>query len=260
LKRSNESYVVITSGSAVYKMDYNELIRYHLQKDADISIMYRQAEDSDDVRQYGVMEFDAFERLTDLEEKPLEPQSDLISMGVYVVQRTLLIKLLEAIQNEDRYDFVKDILIRYRKKLRLYGYRFHGYWKSLNNVTTYYDCNMDFLRKDVRDLFTKNSPFIETKPKDEPPGKYNIGAQAKDALIGSGSIINGYISHSVLFRKVFTGENSSIRNSIVMEGSYIGNNCVVENAILDKEVVLSDGKQVIGDPDNPIVLAKSSVL
>ena len=260
LKRSNESFVVITSGNAVYKMDYNDLINYHIQKDADVSIAYRQAGDSYDLRQYGVMEFDTFDRMTDLEEKPLEPQSDLISMGIYVVQRTLLIKLLEAIQAEDRYDLVKDIFIRYRKKLRIYGYRFNGYWKSLNNVKSYYECNMDFLKKDIRDLFTKNAPFIETKPKDEPPGKYNIGAQAKDALVGSGSIINGYISHSVLFRKVFTGENSSIRNSIIMEGSYIGNNCIVDNAILDKEVVLSDGKQIIGNPENPVIVAKSTVL
>ncbi|MDR1559604.1 MAG: glucose-1-phosphate adenylyltransferase subunit GlgD [Clostridiales bacterium] len=260
LKRSNESYVVITSGNAIYKMDYNDLITYHIQKDADVTIMYSQAADGDDVRQYGVMEFDEFERLTDLEEKPLDPQSDLISMGVYVIQRTLLIKLLEAIQAEERYDLVKDIFIRYRKKLRIYGYRFNGYWKSLNNVKSYYDCNMDFLKKDIRDLFTKNAPFIETKPKDEPPGKYNIGAQAKDALVGSGSIINGYINHSVLFRKVFTGENSCIRNSIIMESSYIGNNCVVENAILDKEVVLSDGKQIIGTPENPVIVAKSTVL
>ncbi|MDR2649168.1 MAG: glucose-1-phosphate adenylyltransferase subunit GlgD [Clostridiales bacterium] len=260
LKRSNESYVVLTSGNAIYKVDYNDLINYHIQKDADVTIMYSQASDNDDLRQYGVMEFDGFERLTDLEEKPLEPQNDLISMGVYVIQRTLLIKLLEAIQVEDRYDLVKDIFIRYRKKLRIYGYRFSGYWKSLNNVKSYFDCNMDFLKKDVRDLFTKNAPFIETKPKDEPPGKYNIGAQAKDALVGSGSIINGYIGHSILFRKVFTGENSSIRNSIIMEGSYIGNNCVVENAILDKEVVLSDGKQIIGTPENPVIVAKSTVL
>jgi glucose-1-phosphate adenylyltransferase len=260
LKRSNETYVVIASGNAVYKMDYNDLINYHIRKDADVSIVYRHADDGDDLRQYGVMEFDAFERLTDLEEKPLEPQSDFISMGIYVIQRTLLIKLLEAIQAEERYDLVKDVFIRYRKKLRIYGYRFGGYWKPLNSIKSYYDCNMDFLRKDICDLFTKTPPYIATKPKDEPPGKYNAGAMAKDALVGSGSIINGYINHSVLFRKVFTGENSSIRNSVVMEGSYIGNNCVVEHAILDKEVVLSDGKQVIGTQDNPVIIAKSTVL
>ncbi|MDR1913409.1 MAG: glucose-1-phosphate adenylyltransferase subunit GlgD [Clostridiales bacterium] len=260
LKRSNETYVVIASGNGVYKMDYNDLINYHIQKDADVTIVYAQAQDGDDVRQYGVMEFDEFERLTDLEEKPLEPQSDLISMGIYVIQRTLLIKLLEAIQSEERYDLVKDIFIRYRKKLRIYGYHYTGYWKSLNSIKAYYDCNMDFLKKDIRDMFTKNTPFIATKPKDEPPGKYNSGAQAKDALVGSGSIINGYIEHSVLFRRVFTGENSAIKNSIIMEGSYIGNNCLVENAVLDKEVVLSDGKQVRGSQDNPLIVAKSTVL
>jgi glucose-1-phosphate adenylyltransferase len=155
---------------------------------------------------------------------------------------------------------VKDIFVRYRKKLRIYGYRYQGYWRSINSVKSYFDCNMDFLRKDVRDLFTKVDPYIETKPKDEPPGKYNIGAQAKDALIGSGSIINGYIEHSVLFRKIFTGENSSIRNAIIMEGSYIGNNCVVENAILDKESVLSDGRQFIGTPENPLIMGKGAIL
>ncbi|MDR3238773.1 MAG: glucose-1-phosphate adenylyltransferase subunit GlgD [Clostridiales bacterium] len=260
LKRSNEPYVVIASGNSIYKMDFNEVIHYHYRKDADVTIVYRQAPDGEDLRKYGVMEFDAFERVTDLEEKPLEPQSDLISMGIYVISRTLLIKLLETIQSEERYDLVKDIFIRYRKKLRIYGYRFNGYWRAINSVKSYFDCNMDFLRKEVRDLFTKNEPFIETKPKDEPPGKYNMGAQAKDALVGSGSIINGYIEHSVLFRKVFTSENSVIRNSVVMEGSYIGNGCVVENAILDKEVVLSDGKQICGAPDNPIIIAKSAVL
>jgi glucose-1-phosphate adenylyltransferase len=93
LKRSNEPYVVIASGNAVYKMDFNEVLRYHLLKDADVTIVYKQAPDDDDLRKYGVMEFDAFERVTDLEEKPLEPQSDLISMGIYVISRTLLIKL-----------------------------------------------------------------------------------------------------------------------------------------------------------------------
>jgi glucose-1-phosphate adenylyltransferase len=260
LKRSNESYVVIVSGNAVYKMDYNHILDYHIEKDADITIAYRKADPGDDLSSFGVLEVDDQNRVTDLEEKPLDPQSDLVSLGIYVIQRTLLIKLLEAIQAEDRYDLVKDIIIRYRKKLKIYGFHYDGYWKTLNSVKSYFDCNMDFLKKEVRDLFTKDFPYIETKPKDEPPGKYNAGSQAKDALVGSGSIINGYISHSVLFRKVFTGENSSIVNSIVMEGSYIGNGCKVENAILDKEVVLSDGKQVVGSYENPVILAKGYVL
>ncbi|MCL2665518.1 MAG: glucose-1-phosphate adenylyltransferase subunit GlgD [Defluviitaleaceae bacterium] len=260
LKRSKEPYVVIANGNCVYKMDYNEVLDYHERKDSEITLVYKKAECIEDAHLYGVLELDDDERCTDIDEKPLEPQSDLISLGIYVVSRTLLIKLLEAVNAEGRNDLVKDIFARYRKRLRIYGYKYDGYWRTLNNIRSYFECNMDFLKKDVRDLFTRQYPYIETKPKDEPPAKYNNGANVADCLVGSGAILNGYARHSVLSRKVYTGEYSSIRDSIVMEGCYIGNNCLVENAILDKEVILSDGRHVIGDKENPVIIAKGTVV
>ncbi len=260
LKRSNEPYVIIASGDAVYKMDYNAVIDYHVKKNADITIVYKKAESGENLQNFGVMDMDAEERLTDFEEKPLEPSSDCISTGIYVMQRILLIKLLETILPESRYDLVKDVIIRYKKKLKIFGYKFDGYWRTFNTIDSYYNCNMDFLKKDVRDIFTKNFPFIETKPKDEPPAKYNVGADVHNSLIGSGSILNGRMSNSVIFRKVYTSEDSVVTNSIVMEGSYIGKGCVVDYAILDKEVVLSDGKQIIGTPSEPIIIKKGTVL
>lgn len=260
LKRSNEPYVIITSGNTIYKMDYNEIIAYHERKGADVTLLYKQATPDEDLRQLGVLEVDSEDCVTDFEEKPLEPQSDLISMGIYVMSRTLLIKLLEAVNAESRFDLVRDVFMHYRKRLRIYGYRWDGYWRTLNSIKAYYDCNMDFLSRDVRVLFTKQFPYIETKPKDEPPAKYNIGASVTDSLVGSGSILNGYTNHSVLFRKVYTGEHSSVTNAIIMEGCYIGNHCVVENAILDKEVVLSDGKHIIGQSEEPVIITKGTVL
>ena len=260
LKRSNEPYVVIASGNSVHKINYNDVMEYHAEKDAEITIVYSSMREGDDPRQYGVMAVDENGRVTDFEEKPLEPLSELISLGVYVISRTLLIKLLETINAEGRYEIAQDIIARYRKRLRIYGFNHKGYWRALNGVRTYYDCNMDFLDRDIRDLFNHQYPFTETKPKDEPPAKYNIGARAIDSLVGSGSIINGHIRHSVLFRKIYTGESSSIVNSIVMDSCVIGNHCVVENAILDKEVILSDGKQIIGDVRDPIIITKKTVL
>jgi len=261
LKRSNEQYVVISSGEAIYKMDYNDVIKYHAQKDADITIVYQNLENRDfDIHDFGVMELDDDERMIDFEEKPVEPLSENASLGIYVISRTLLIKLLETILPESRYDLVKDIITRYRKKLKIYGYEFNGYWSVINTINAYYNLNMDFLKKDVRDLFLREPPYIETKPKDEPPAKFNFGANVRDSLVGSGSILNGYVSHSVLFRRVIAGENSSIRDSIIMEGSYIGNNCVIENAILDKEVIVSDGKVLRGEPGEPLIIGKSAVV
>jgi len=241
-------------------MDYSKVIEYHVQKDADITIVYSPAREGDDVRQYGIMEVDGSGRVQEFEEKPLEPFSVFVSLGIYVISRTLLIKLLESINAEGRYDLAQDVFMRYRKRLRMYGYHHEGYWRSLNSVRTYFESNMDFLNREVRDLFNRQYPFTETKPKDEPPAKYNMGASVVDSLAGSGAILNGNVRHSVLFRKIYTGEGSSIVNSIVMDGCYIGNNCVVENAILDKEVVLSDGKEIIGRGDEPVLITKRTVL
>jgi len=119
---------------------------------------------------------------------------------------------------------------------------------------------MDFLQRDVRNLFCKEFPYTETKPKDEPPAKYNAGADVRDSIAGSGAIINGVVERAVLFRKVYTSEHSSVRNAILMDGCHIGIGCVVQHAILDKEVVLSDGKQIIGKPDSPIIVTKRTVL
>lgn len=260
LRRSNEPYVVISSGDTVYKMDFREVIEYHVQKGADITVVYKSME-GQDLSKFGILEMDSESRLKEFEEKPLEAQVSTASLGIYVLSRTLLIKLLEQIVPEGRYDFVKDIIIRFRKTLKIYGYEFDGYWSSVSGgVEDYFSTNMDFLKKEVRDIFTREEPYVETKAKDEPPAKYNMGADVSDAIVGSGSILNGRVEHSVIFRKVFTGENSDVRNSIVMEGTYVGNNCVVENAILDKDVVISDGKTVIGKPDRPIIVGKGTVI
>ena len=260
LRRSNEPYVVISSGDAVYKMNFKEIIEYHKEKEADITVVYKKMA-PEVLSKYGVMQLDEEGRITDFEEKPLEPQGDSASLGIYVIGRELLIGLLETIVAEGRYDFVRDIVIRLRKKLRIYGYEFDGYWSSIGSGTEdYYKTNMDFLNKDVRDLFTKQAPYIDTKPKDEPPAKYNANAEVEDSIVGSGTIVNGKVEHSVIFRRVFIGDGAVIKNSIIMEGCYIGDNSVIENVILDKNVAVSANRSLVGKEGSPFVLKKDSVI
>jgi len=259
LRRSSEQYVIITSGDCIYKMDYDKILDAHEESGAEITVVCRDLKDKD-VRQYGVMKMDADNRVLEFEEKPVEPETSIISMGIYVLERTLLMKMLEAVLPEARYDFVKDIIIRYRKKLVIKGYQYDGYWRSLNSAKAYFDANMDFLNRDIRDLFTKEYPYTLTKAKDEPPAKFNHSAQTKNALIGSGSIINGVVENSVLFRKVTTGEGSVIKNSIIMDNAYISPGCYIENAIIDREVTVSDGRQLIGEADSPVIINKGTVI
>ena len=260
LKRSNEPYVAISSGDAVYKLNYKNVIDYHIQKNADITVVYKKMP-PEVLCKFGIMQTDEDNRVLDFEEKPLEPQSELASLGIYIISRELLIDLLESVVAEGRYDFVRDIIIRLRRRLKIYGYEFQGYWSSVGaGVDDYYKTNMDFLNKDVRDLFTKKEPYIDTKPKDEPPAKYNIDADAQDCLVGSGAIINGAVEHSVIFRRVFIGDRAVIKNSILLEGCYIGDDCYVENAILDKNVVITAGRTIVGKPEALFVAKKESVI
>ena len=260
LERSNENYVVIASGDAIYKMDYRKIIEYHKEKEADITVVCKQMHDRD-LTKFGIMKLDDDSRITEFEEKPIEPQTDIASLGIYVISRKLLIELLNEIVPEGRFDIVKDIIIRYRRRLKIYGYKFNDYWSSIGSgVMDYYNTNMDFLKCDIRRKFTKDFPYTFTKPKDEPPVKYNDGAEVSNATIGGGSIINGKIEGSVLFRRVYIGENTVIKNSILMEGCYIGNNCLVENAILDKQVSVSDGKEVKGSEQSPVVFKKRATI
>lgn len=261
LQRSNEEYVVIASGDSIYKMDYQKVVQYHIEKGADITVVYQRM-DGRDLSCYGIMQMDEQQRLLGFEEKPEAAQTNTASLGIYVISRKLLIGILQHVVPQGGYSLVQDIIIRYIRELKVYGYEFNGYWSTISTgVAAYFATNMDFLKKEVRDIFVNEYPFIETKPKDEPPAKYNIGAEVSDCIVGSGTIFNGKVEHSVIFRRVYTAENSVVRNAILMEGVTIGKGCVVENAILDKDVYISDGQQVIGkSQQEPVILKKGTRL
>ena len=153
LKRSNEEYVVITSGDSIYKMDYRKVLEYHKEKGADITVVYQKM-DGKDLSKFGVVEMDAEGRLEGFEEKPQQPKSDTASLGIYVISRTLLINLLDQAIPEGRYDLVKDIIIPFIKTLKIYGYEYNGYWNAIGAGTAaYFATNMDFLKKESSDSF-----------------------------------------------------------------------------------------------------------
>ena len=119
LKKSHEPYVVIASGDAVYKMDYNKVLEYHIDKKADITVVCKDMPAGTDVSRFGVLRTDEDGRILDFEEKPVETSGSTISCGIYVIRRRQLIELIEKCAQEDRYDFVRDILIRYKNLKRI---------------------------------------------------------------------------------------------------------------------------------------------
>ena len=121
LKRSHEPYVIIAAGDCVYKMDYNKVLEFHIEKKADITIVCKDMPVEEDVSRFGVVRMNEDSRIVEFEEKPMVAQSNTISAGIYVIRRRQLIEMLERCADENRYDFVNDILIRYKNMKRIYG-------------------------------------------------------------------------------------------------------------------------------------------
>ena len=123
LKRCHEPYVIITSGDAVYKMDYNKVLEYHIAKKADITVVCKELGPNEDASRFGTIKMNDSMRIEEFEEKPMVAQSQIVSTGIYVIRRRQLIDLIERCAEDDRHDFVTDILIRYKNLKKIYGYK-----------------------------------------------------------------------------------------------------------------------------------------
>ncbi len=257
LKNSHEPYVVIASGDGVYKMDYNKVLEYHIEKKADITVVCRDMENGAGVERFGTVRMNEECRIEEFEEKPLQAKTNTISCGIYVVRRRLLIEMIEKCAEEDRYDFVKDILIRYKDVKRIYGYKLRSYWRNIASVEDYFNTNMDFLRPAVRDYFFKQYPDIYSKVDDLPPAKFNPGAVVQDSLISSGCIINGRVEHSIVFKKSYIGNNCVIKNSIILNDVYIGDNTYIENCIVESRDTIRANSHFVGEGGIKIVVERN---
>ena len=254
LKKSHEPYVVIASGDAVYKMDYSKVLQYHIDKKADVTVVCKEMDPSDDVSRFGTIRMDDDMRITEFEEKPMVTKSNMISTGIYVIRRRLLIDLIEHAAEEERFDFVNDVLIRYKNLKKIYGYKIDHYWSNIATVDAYYKTNMDFLKPEVRNYFFKQDPEIYSKVSDLPPAKYNPGASVKNSLVGSGSIINGTVENSVIFKQVFVGNNCVIKNSIILNDVYLGDNTYIENCIVESRDTIRANTAIGVDMQRKIIL------
>ena len=257
LKNSHEPYVVIASGDCVYKMDFNKLLEYHIEKKADITVVCRDMEPGTEIERFGTMKMNEDYRVTEFEEKPLQAKSNTVSCGIYVIRRRSLIEMIERCMEEERYDFVRDILIRYKDMKRIYGYKIKEYWRNIASVDDYYGTNMDFLKPEVRDYFFKQYPDIYSKVDDLPPAKYNPGADIRNSLISSGCIVNGVVENSVIFKKSYIGNNCVIKNSVILNDVYIGDNSYIENCIVESRDTIRAGSRFVGEGGIRIVVEKS---
>ena len=247
LRNSHEPYVVIASGDCVYKLDYNKVLEYHIEKKADITVVTTEVHNPDELDRFGIVEVAKDNRILNFQEKPLIPSGSTISTGIYVIRRRQLIELMEEAAKEERFDFVKDVLIRYKDAKQIYAYKMDTYWSNIASVDSYYRTNMDFLDKNIRNYFYKEYPDVYSKIDDLPPAKYNPGAVVKNSLVSSGCIINGTVENSVLFKKIFVGNNCTIKNCVILNDVHIGDNTYLENCIIESRDTIRPNSRYVGE-------------
>lgn len=257
LRKCHEPYVIISSGDAVYKMNYNKVLEYHIQKKSDVTVVCKRLGADEDASRFGTLKLNEDMRIEEFEEKPMLATSNMISAGIYVIRRRLLIDLIEHCAEEERHDFVTDILIRYKNLKRMYGYEIKDYWNNISTVEAYYRTNMDFLKPEVRRYFFREYPEVYSKVSDQPPAKYNPGAIVKNSLVGSGSIINGTVENSVLFKKTFVGNNCVIKNSVILNDVYLGDNTYIENCIVESRDTIRANTRHVGANGVKVVVEKN---
>ena len=257
LKRSHEPYVVIASGDCIYKLDFGKVLEYHIEKKADITVVCREMESGISVERFGTLRMNEEYRIEEFEEKPLKAKTHTVSCGIYIIRRRLLIEMIEKCAEEGRYDFVRDILIRYKDTKRIVGYKIKDYWRNIASVEDYFHTNMDFLKPEVRNYFFRQYPDIYTRVEDLPPAKYNVGSNVKNSLASSGCIINGEVENSVIFKKRYIGNNCVITNSIIMNDVYIGDGSYIENCIVESRGTIRANSRFVGEEGIQIVVEKN---
>ena len=254
LKDCHEPYVVISSADCIYKMDYGQLLEYHIEKKADITVVCKDLGNHDELHRFGIVNMNEEHRIIEFEEKPIIAKSTTVSCGIYVIRRRLLIELIEQAASEGRFDLVTDILVRYKSVKRIYGYKMKKYWKNIGSVEDYFSANMDFLDKEVRDYFFNQYPDIYSKVDDLPPAKYNRGTSVRNSLVASGTIVNGKIENSLIFKNVFVGNNSVVKNSIILNDVHIGENVYIENCIVESRSIINNDSQYKGEGEIRIIV------
>ena len=256
IKSVNAKYVVISDTNVMANIDLRKIIDYHIQREADITCVYRHGPlhgDNRDIISFGLA---GDGRITDTSIVPSGNGEANVFLNMMVMERQLLIKLVSEVSSHGGYSFSKDVLQDRVDRLRLYGYHQQEYAARIEDLPSYMAANMDLLDASVRaQLYPRERP-IYTKIRDEVPAKYGLSAQVSNSLVADGCIIEGQVENSVIFRGVRIGRGAVIRNSIVMQGSVIGGNVSLDYIIADKNVTIRDGRKLAGYLTYPVYLPK----
>lgn len=254
----NPDYVLILSGDHIYKMDYEVMLDYHKANNADITLAAMPVP-MEEAKRFGILITDEDRKITEFEEKPEHPHSNLASMGIYIFNWKALKESLIANADEPGLDFGKHVIpYIFNKGGRCFAYEFNGYWKDVGTLNSYWEANMELI--DIVPDFNLYEEYwkIYTRSDALPPQYVSENSIVERSIVGEGSEIFGKVYNSVIGCNVSIGKDTIVSDSIIMNGTVIGDNCeirksiIAEDVVLGNNIVLGTGNEVENETDPSI--------
>ncbi|HEX2988582.1 MAG TPA: glucose-1-phosphate adenylyltransferase [Chloroflexota bacterium] len=243
--------VLVLSGDHIYKQDYRELLRFHRENRAELTVGVINVR-PDEVHRFGIMTVDGSNRIVKFAEKPRQSDSTLASMGVYVFNRETLLQRLEddAHDHASAHDFGKNIIPNMVDRDRVVAFPFDGYWVDVGTVQAYWEANLALLA-DKPDLDLFDSTWtIHTRSEERPPAKFGAPGEIENSLVSNGCRVYGTVINSVLSPGVLVEPGAVVRDSVIMTNTAIGPGAVVDRCVIDKDVDVGAGARVGSGEDN----------
>ena len=237
----NPEYVLILSGDHIYKMDYEVMLEYHKANNADVTIAAMPVP-IEEASRFGILITDDNNKITEFEEKPANPRSNLASMGIYIFSWKALKEALIKLSEEPGCDFGKHVIpYCFEQGKRIFAYEYNGYWKDVGTLGSYWEANMELI--DIIPEFNLYEEYwkIYTKSDRIPPQYISADAKITKCIIGEGSEIYGEVTNSVIGSGVTIEKGAVVKDSIIMQDSVIGEGAVVEKAIVAEDVKVGAG-------------------
>ncbi len=236
----NPDYVLILSGDHIYKMDYEVMLDFHKENNADVTIAAMPVP-IEEASRFGIVITDENNRITEFEEKPAHPRSNLASMGIYIFSWPVLREALLKKKDEPGCDFGKHVIpYCHVNGQRLFAYEYNGYWKDVGTLGSYWEANMELI--DIIPDFNLYEEFLKiyTNTGCIPPQYISENSVIEKSIICNGTEIYGEVHNSVIGSNVVIGQGAVVRDSIIMQDVVIGENCVIDKSIIAEHVKVGD--------------------
>lgn len=262
IQQYDPDYVVILSGDHIYSMDYNAMLRYHVEKEADATIAELEVP-WEETHRFGILNTDETGRIVEFDEKPRKAKSNKASMGVYVFSWQTLYDYLIADEADksSSNDFGKNIMPKMLADGKgLYAYPFQGYWKDVGTIESLLEANLDLLQRPMPIDLGDRSWRIYSRNPGLPPHYTAPGADVKSSLVTEGCEVLGFVEHSVLFAGVTVERGASVKDSVVMPGTTIGGGATVTRAIIAEDAVIGPGCRIGGADGGVAVVGQGARL